>query len=149
MPNPRSPKAMQIYRNESSLPLHNAQRNLAGRTHYVDTETLRFHKSRVVSARAGTDGLYFWIVTSDALDSNNTRRGFRYVVFDVFGTVVSRHALEDARRTSAQALKDMWKWLETFDAVDHTREALGRWRTSQAREADEFETRYLKAKEAA
>jgi hypothetical protein len=65
---------MQMYRNQASDPKSNAQRNLAGRTHYVDDDTLRFHKSRVISARHVDQGLLFAIVTSDALDMNNTRR---------------------------------------------------------------------------
>lgn len=115
---------MRLYRNESSDPKTNAQRNLMGRTHYVDDDTLRYHKSRVLSSRTVDNGLLFAIVTSDALDHENRKRGYRYVVFDVFGTVVSRAKLEDARRTSVTATKDMWRFLESFDAVAHTREAI-------------------------
>jgi hypothetical protein len=107
-----------------SNPKINAQRNLAGRTHYVDDDTLRFHKSRVISARAVDDGLLFAIVTSDALDWNNTRRGYRYVVFDVTGRVVSRVDLEDAFKTSRQATKAMWAWLNEADAKAITLEAI-------------------------
>lgn len=41
---------MNLYRNESSDAKTNAQRNLCGRTHYVDEDTLRWHKSRVLDA---------------------------------------------------------------------------------------------------
>ncbi|KAH2035914.1 hypothetical protein KXW51_006159, partial [Aspergillus fumigatus] len=75
-----------LFRTESHDPKTNAQRNLCGRTHYVDDDNLRFHKSRVISARVVDNGLLFAIVTSDALDFENRKRGFRYVIFDVFGT---------------------------------------------------------------
>lgn len=112
---------MQLYKNESSNPKTNAQRNLCGRTYYVDDDTLRFHKSRIISARPTDSGLLFAIVTSDALDYENRRRGFRYVIFDVFGTVVSRCRLEDARRTSEQATKDMWREIDKINADAVTR----------------------------
>lgn len=84
-----------LYRDELSYPKVNAQANLCGRTHYVDDATLHWHKSRIISARVIDRGLLFAIVTSDALDMNNTKRGFRYVVFDVFGNVLSRPKLEE------------------------------------------------------
>jgi hypothetical protein len=102
----------------------NAQRNLNGRTHYVDNDTLKWHKSRVVSARAIHGGLLFLLVTSDALDMNNTRRGFRAVVFDVFGTIVSRPSLEEASSTKAGALKKCEA--ETVNLLAHYKEAINR-----------------------
>ena len=42
---------MRFYKTESDHPKVNAQRNLMGRTHYVDPDTLRWHKSRILSAR--------------------------------------------------------------------------------------------------
>ena len=122
-----------LYRNESSDPKRNAQRNLMGRTHYVDDDTLRFHKSRVISARHTDNGLLFAIVTSDALDMNGSKRGFRFAIFDVFGTMVQRPDLEHAARTSEQATKWMWAALNNLDAIKITREAIVRQRA-------EFET---------
>ncbi len=106
---------MNLYRNESNNPKWNAQRNLAGRSHYVDDDTLRFHHSRVISAHAMTDGLLFLLVTSDALDMRNTKRGFRYSIFDVFGNVIDRPDLEHAFRTSKQATNAMWKAVNALD----------------------------------
>lgn len=117
---------MRPYRNESGYPKVNAQANLMGRTHYVDDDTLRWHKSKIISARCVDDGLLFAIVTSDALDMNNTKRGFRFVIFDVFGNTVERPKLEDAYRTSAQATKAMWAALNALDAVAITHEAIKR-----------------------
>jgi hypothetical protein len=106
-----------LYRNESSDARYNAQKNLQGRTHYVDDDTLRWHKSRVLSSRHTDGGLLFAIVESVALDMHNTKRGVRYVIFDVFGTVVGkRQDLEHCWRRSEQATKAMWAELETLDA---------------------------------
>jgi hypothetical protein len=113
-----------LYQNHGSYPKPNAQRNLSGRTHYVDDDSLRFHKSRILSARATCDGLLFAIVESVAIDYENRRRGVRYVVFDLFGRVVSRLALEDCWRTSAAATKAMWTFINGCDAVALTREAI-------------------------
>lgn len=116
-----------LYRNESSYPKNNAQRNLSGRTHYVDGETLRFYKSRIISARETDGGLLFAIVTSDAKDHENKSRGFRYVIFDLFGTVVERNPASVDReyfRTSEKATKAMWAAVNAMDAVAITRAAV-------------------------
>ena len=99
------------FRCESSTPKYNAQRNLSGRTHYVDDDTLRWHKAKVLSAHDEANGLLFWIAESTALDMHNTQRGFRYVVFDVFGTCVERPKLDECAKTRAQARKN-------FDALE-------------------------------
>ncbi len=108
---------------ESGDPKRNAQRNLCGRTHYVDDDTLRFHKSRVCSAHHLHGGLLYRIVCSDALDMHNHKRGFRAVVFDVFGTTIYRPKLEDAFSTSRAAYNASEK--EMIDLVAHYREAIG------------------------
>jgi len=131
-----------LYRDESSYPKINAQRNLQGRTHYVDDGLLRWHKSRVLSARVVNNGLFFAITTSDALDPNNMRRGFRYVVFDIFGNILERPKLEDAFRTHAQCVKAMWKILNGIsneNAKQITREALQRYQASLLREMAQVE----------
>lgn len=117
---------MRLYTEQYSSPKANAQRNLCGRTHYVDDETLRWHKSRILSARFAAGGLLFAIVTSDALDMHNTRRGYRYVIFDIFGTVLKCPNLEDAFKTSARARKALWAALKAIDAKAHTLAAAGK-----------------------
>lgn len=113
-----------LYREESSYATINAQRNLCGRTHYVDPDTLRYHKSRVLSTHITDGGLLFALVESAAMDMNNTKRGFRYVIFDVFGTVLDRLSLGDSFKTRKAATKAMWNALNTFDARKVTTEAI-------------------------
>jgi hypothetical protein len=125
---------MNLYRDESSYPKVNAQRNLCGRTHYVDDDTLRWHKSRVISTHVTDGGLLFAIVTSDALDMNNARRGFRYVVFNLFGAVLGRTDMESAYRTSDQARKVMWTALNAIDAKAVTLKAIADVEAQHARD---------------
>ncbi len=115
-----------------------AQEHLNGRTHYVDDATLRWHKSRVLNCDITRDGLLCWIITSDALDMDNTRRGFRYVVFDVFGNVVSRNDIEDAYKTSKAARKALSEWLANADAKALTLEALERVEKNTARDLSDL-----------
>ncbi len=120
---------MNLYRNESGHAKFNAQRNLMGRTHYVDDDTLRFHASRIISARAIDGGLLFAIVTSDAKNWEKTQRGFRYVIFDLFGHVVERNPDKvDSEwfRTSERATKAMWQAVNALDAAAIAREAIER-----------------------
>ena len=93
------------FRHESGDPKKNAQRNLDGKSHYVDDDTLRFHYSRVNSTTTLADGLLFSITTTDAIDMRNTRRGHRCAVFDLFGNCVWRPELAQASKSGDQARK--------------------------------------------
>jgi hypothetical protein len=136
---------MNLYKNESSNPKWNAQRNLTGRTHYVDDDTLRWHKARVLSARATANGLLFAIVESVALDMNNTKRGVRYAIFDIFGDCVgTRVDLEHCWKRSEQAEKAMWVELNAIDAVGITLSAIARTEHHHAQEMERMRAELLK-----
>lgn len=118
------PLYVKLFACESCDPKRNAQRNLSGRTHYVDDDTLRWHKARINGASdvQGSHGLLFRITESCALDMHNRSRGNRCVVFDVFGTVVYHPDLENTFSTSAKA---QTACNETpFDLVAHYRKAI-------------------------
>ena len=127
---------MNLYRLESSNDKINAQRNLEGRTHYVDDSTLRFHKSRVISTHITDGGLLFSLVESVAMDMHNTQRGFRFVIFDVFGSVVSRCDIDDCHSTSDKARKAMWEALQSMDAKAITLAAIDEQAKAHAREME-------------
>ena len=129
---------MNLYRNESSNPKWNAQRNLQGRTHYVDDDTLRFHKARVLSARHTDNGLLFALVESVALDMHNTKRGYRFALFDVFGNILERPDLEHSFKSSEQATKAMWAKLDEIDAIGVTLSAISRAEHYHAQEMAEM-----------
>jgi hypothetical protein len=87
-----------------------------------------------MSAHVTDGGLLFAIVTSDALDMNNTRRGFRFVVFDLFGHVLARTEREAAYRTSDKARKVMRAALNAIDAKAVTLKAIEAAEADHARE---------------
>jgi hypothetical protein len=127
-------QSYRFFRNESCYPKNEAQRNLSGITHYVDNDTLHFHHSRILSAHVAYDGLLFAIVESVSLDMHNTKRGYRPVVFDIFGTIIGRCDLEHTYRTSKQALKAMWDTVNAIEPKAHTLKAIDQYEQSCARE---------------
>lgn len=46
---------MELYKNKSSYAVRDAQQNLMGRTHYVDPDTLRWHKSKILESHITDD----------------------------------------------------------------------------------------------
>lgn len=124
------------FEQHGSYPLPNAQRNLCERTHYVDGDSLRFHKSRVLETHITDGGLLFALIESVALNWEGTRRGFRYVVFNIFGDVMSRVQLEDCWPSKEPARKAMWKFLDGVNAHNETTEALARHHAQFTAEMD-------------
>lgn len=98
-----------------------AQANLTGRTHYVDSDTLKYFHARINSCRAVDNGALLLIVESVAADYENRSRGFRFVAFDLTGTVLERADSDNLHKTSAQAEKAMWAWADSFDCLAHYR----------------------------
>lgn len=94
---------VELFGHKSTDPKRNAQQNLNGRTHFVDDDTMRFFGSRIISARPMNDGLFFRIVESVATDHNKSRRGFRVVVFDIFGFKVFCPSFDECTSSSAAA----------------------------------------------
>lgn len=116
------PLHVSLFTNHSCDPKYDAQRNLSGRTHYVDDDTLRFHHSRITGRAVLADGLLFSLTHSDSLDMRNTSRGFRCTVFDVFGTVVYSPDLDQAVKSGEKAIAERNK--AEFDVVAHYRKAI-------------------------
>lgn len=116
----------------------NAQLNLSDKTHYVSDDTLRYFHARIVAARDVCDGSLFRIIEAVALDYDNTRRGFRFVVFDVWGTVVERADLKESWSTSRAAEKAFGKWFSTFNVNEHYRIELLSKAYAAKREAQEY-----------
>jgi len=108
------------FTNKSSNAKRNAQENLDGRTHYAEDESLKFFHARIVSAAADQNGLFFKMVESVAIDYDNTRRGFRVVVFDLFGYVVHRPSFDECTSTQAAAVK-LWMKAEKIDPATYYR----------------------------
>jgi hypothetical protein len=116
---------VRLYRYESSYPEYDAPRNLQGRTHYADPDTLKSFRAKILNAGHSKDGLLYWLVES--VQSRPDHGGYtrRAVVFDVFGDIVNERA--DMRETQGEWFKDTRKaetaafeFLKSFDAVSHT-----------------------------
>lgn len=99
-----------------------AQRNLSGKTHYVEDDTLKFFHARINSARVAHEGLTFAMVESVAEDFENRARSFRFVAFDLFGTVLNDRESKHAK--SEKATEEMLAWLESFDVLSHYKAAM-------------------------
>jgi len=110
------------FSDKSYQPKVNAQINLDGKTHYVDDGTLRYFSARVLSADDSQFGLVFHLCESFAKPS--TGRAFRYVAFDLFGTVIYRPDLDTSYSTRAAARKAFYVWFNGFDTVEHYHSAL-------------------------
>lgn len=119
------------FRCESSHPEYDAPRNLQGRTHYCDPETMKAFRARILNGGHSKDGLLYWLVESVASRPNAGAYTRRAIVFDVFGTIVNERAymaethgewFKDTRKAENAALE----FVRTFDAVRHTRETLKR-----------------------
>lgn len=113
-----------LYKNEWTNPKMNAQENLNGRTYYVETSTLRFFNSRIVSALPVSNGAFYKIIESLSLNHNNTKRGFRAVLFDIFGEVVYRPDLAECFTSKEKADKGFYAWFEEFNEFEHYRNAI-------------------------
>lgn len=110
------------FRVESCYALNNAQKNLAGRTHYADKETLRYFKARILAARAEKENLVFWIIESNNSKPFEPKKNKRFICFDIFGTVLNER--EEWLSTSKAADNARKAFLESFDAVAHTEKRL-------------------------
>lgn len=126
-----------LFTYKSSDPTYNAERNLDGLTHYVDAGTRRYFKARILSASDSTSGLLFYVIESSSLDHQHRTRGFRGVVFDIFGTVVYRPSLDDSLKTREAARRAMYAWLNDFDVVTHYRDVFAARAQRLEREATE------------
>ena len=110
---------------QSCDPTYDAQRNLQGRTHYVDSDTLKGFQAKILNSGHSKDGLLYWLVES--VQSRPDHGGYtrRAIVFDLFGSIVNERA--DMAETQGQWFKETRKaedsafaFLASFDAPAHT-----------------------------
>jgi hypothetical protein len=110
-----------LFRDDSGYAPSRAVQALAGRTHYVDPDTMKYFGARINNCQVDFNGLYCWILESVAHPSDG--RLHRFVLFDVFGTVLTDRG-DMLRKTKRQAEKDKDAFLSSFDPVAHTEKAL-------------------------
>lgn len=119
---------------KSSYSDSNARQNLQGRTHYVDADTLRYFKARILNAKHSPCGLVFWLVESVNSKPTEPKKNKRFVCFDVFGTVLNER--DQWHRTSGQAEKALYAFLNSFDEENHTANELAKLAKRKQDESD-------------
>lgn len=117
------------------LSLDRVAENLTtGRTHYFDSGTRRYFKSRVVMLREQCCGLVLGFIESVSLDPEHTRRGFRPGFIDADGHVFDRPDLDKSFSTKRAAEKEFWRMANSHDAAEILADMLRR-RESKANNA--------------
>lgn len=112
---------IQLFKDRAGYPLSQAQRNLEGRTHYVDDSTLAFFSAKILACHIFDDGLILGIVESlKAGPDDDAGRIYRPVYFDLFGNTVLRPEVEDSFKTQKQAMAALWTMADEVDAQDAT-----------------------------
>jgi hypothetical protein len=127
----------ELYGNKSSYSKVNAQENLEGRSYFATDSALRFFGARINSAHHTASGLLFFIVESSFLDMQKTKRGFRFHLFDIFGQEIGNQELDQAVKTSEQARKAGYRFLDNFDLAKHYAQKLEDIARKANREAQE------------
>tara|TARA_R110000824_G_C14866326_1_gene641803 strand:+ start:129 stop:599 length:471 start_codon:yes stop_codon:yes gene_type:complete len=65
---------------------YEAQRQLSGITHYVDDDTLKYFKCRILDVIFSNDGLTLGLVMSQPNYEKNDKREYKVTLFNVFGS---------------------------------------------------------------
>ena len=130
----------QLYTHRRDDNTCDAQENLEGRTYYVEPGTLRFHHSRIVGGGVHLCGAAYRVLEVTALDYDNTRRGYRAVLFDLTGRTIYHPKLEQCHRTKEQAMRAFWAWFETFDPLEYYRARINEEADQLARQIERLNT---------
>ena len=108
-----------------------AQRQLSGRTHYADDNTLCFFGARINETRQDDNGLWFALRESVQPHSN---RVHRWAIFDIFGQCERT----EERASGAAADKLLPALIASKDWEAHTADKLRALAESKEREAAEI-----------
>lgn len=116
-----SKAGIELFKERTGLPLNQAQRNLSGRTHYVDDSTLKGFGAKVHSVSIMDEGLVLGMLESLQKGFNAADgRVWRPVFFDVFGNVIYRPDIEESFDNQKEAMAEFWKQSNEIDAVQAT-----------------------------
>lgn len=131
---------IELFQERSGFPLNQAQRNLEGKTKYVDDATLRSFVAKIHSVQVLEEGLVLGIVESVQAGPNaDAGRVYRPVFFDVFGNTIYRPSIDDSFNTLKQAQSDFWKQADGIDPVAATIEGLEAKEKAMTEELEAFQ----------
>lgn len=115
-------QGISLFTCKSSCPEYDAPRNLQGRTHYVDPDTLKAFGARILNGGDAADGLLYWMVESVSSRPQNGGYTRRMVIFDVFGEVLNER--DTWHKVTEKAVNEALEFVKTFDALGHTENKL-------------------------
>ena len=108
------------FKHESCTDKRDAERNLIGRTHYVDADTLKYFNARILRGwmpgKENHKGFTYALIESLKKPGEEPNKTRRAVLFDCFGTVIFQ---SEFYRTTEQAEKALNAFLEEFDLFAH------------------------------
>jgi hypothetical protein len=93
---------MSFYEDKSDNYKYNAQRNLSGKSHYCEDETLRYFARRITYSTAICNGMLFAVIDSHGIEYKNDKRGFFLTIFDPTGTTID---IENVTKKTADPAK--------------------------------------------
>jgi hypothetical protein len=118
-------QGVELFHQRSGLPLNQAQRNLEGRTEYVNDSSLKAFVATIHSVYVLNEGLVLGFVESvQKGPSKESGRVYRPVFFDIFGNIIYRTELEDSYETLSKAQVEFFNKAEDIDAVASTLEGI-------------------------
>jgi len=127
--------ALGFYRFENKSSYHDddAVRNLDGKTHYVDPDTMRFFNAKTLRAKH-LNSLFYIIEQSQASDCGNSSRVRRVSVFNIFGECVEQEGDFTSANYSKTAYKNLCaKYSDPRFAIRESKKALDAKRTTMRR----------------
>jgi hypothetical protein len=106
--------------NYYSRPADEAYYILSGRTHYVDAQTLRYFKARILRTFCASGGLFFILQESLPHPDFGWARVRRNVVFDVFGDVIgeSRETCHTNGKKADAHFNQLIEWTKSAEALE-------------------------------
>ena len=111
--------------NSSYKPKLAAQNALAGKSHYVDDQTLKLFNSKVLDAGPILDGLFYFIRESKSNGFDHVERIHDYKYFDIWGNTVremDKKSERDECYSSAQLANSEQRWFDVNPLEYYSRE---------------------------
>jgi hypothetical protein len=104
---------IKLFRTKSSNPKIDVQNNLEGLTNYVDPDTMKFFKARIIDCKITSCGQYLILVESLPLGSFDAERKKRAVVFNILGHVLHK---TEGGHNAQQQIKHAYDFINDHEA---------------------------------
>ena len=111
--------------NSSYKPKYSAQNALAGKSHYVDDQTLRLFNAKVLDAGPILQGLFYFIRESKSNGFDHVERIHDYKYFDIWCNTVremDKKSERDECYSTSQLAKSEQRWFDVNPLEYYSRE---------------------------